>query len=559
MARSDFVNNAMWLGSEFLKIFYSPVGVAGGFIDAFRGWKFSRSKARFWFHLPSLVLLVTVYLIFGFSVFSRKDSRIQLFSVESEGRCPTKTIEVTCEQMFEEDFCKAIGSTSAEKIVYKTIPIPDLTKHYIELLSKRILSIQPSNQVANYRLGMIYSITGHPEEALLVMSELANGKFGDCPQANAWMVKDLLKQRAAGIDAPAEVVLTNLEKASKWKDVDSRLISYYARTLEDMGETLKAVSVAKQAAATKPELNLELARLYSRIGFQEELKSAANLMEDFFMKRLNSPLEKESDRLAVAEARRMSNRLEQAAEILTEGLLNKSSGPRIKRELSEIQRLIYLKSVSQTEEGAYQANLSLLERVADTDPSNPNISEEIAKLLPLKIKPTKKLMDVLKKQIDMGITNVSTHILLAEEFFSLGNTKDAIKNWEQALNKDPSNIGAMNDLALCWVKASEKNTDRSLELLNRALSLTPGNSEILDSLGDVLMIAQRPKDAINKFELAIRNDNSRIETRKKLVKAYQANGMDDMAKALSTVIQKMEMEKDKIEEEVKPPAKTDLN
>ena len=557
MARSNFVNDTMWLGSEFLKIFYSPAGVTGGFIDAFRGWKFSRSKARFWFHLPSMVLLVTVYLIFGFSIFSRKDSRIQLFSVESEGRCPTKTIEATCEEMFEEDFCKAIGLTGTEKIVYKTFPIPDLTKRYIELLSKRILSIQPSNQVAHYRLGMIYSIRGQSEEALLIMSELASGKFGDCPQANAWMAKDLLKQKAAGIDVPAHVLLTILEKAPKWKYVDSRLISYYARTLEDMGETLKAISVAKQAAATKPELNLELARLYSRIGFQEELKSAANLVEDFFMKRLNSPLEKESDRLAVAEARRMTNRLEQAAEILTEGLLNKSSGPRIKRELSEIQRLIYLKSVSQTEDGVYLASLSLLEKAADTDPSNPNISEEIAKLLPLKIKPTKKLMDVLKKQIDMDITNVSTHILLAEEFFSLGNNKEAIKNWEQALNKDPSHIGAMNDLALCLSKASEKNTDRSLELLNKALSLSTRNPEILDSLGDVLMMAQRPKDAINKYELAIRNDNGRIETRKKLVKAYQANGMDDMAKALTTVIQKME--KDNVEEEVKPPEITDLN
>ena len=98
MARSDFISNATWLGNEFLKIFYSPVGVAGGFIDAFRGWRFSRSKARFWFHLPSLVLLVTVYLIFGFSFFARDDSRIQLFSVESEKRCPTKTIEATTEQ-----------------------------------------------------------------------------------------------------------------------------------------------------------------------------------------------------------------------------------------------------------------------------------------------------------------------------------------------------------------------------------------------------------------------------------------------------------------------------
>ena len=66
MTTADFVDGASWLGRELLKIFYTPVGVAGGLIDAFRGWKFSRSWVRFWFHLPSVVLLITVYLVFGF-------------------------------------------------------------------------------------------------------------------------------------------------------------------------------------------------------------------------------------------------------------------------------------------------------------------------------------------------------------------------------------------------------------------------------------------------------------------------------------------------------------
>ena len=99
----------------------------------------------------------------------------------------------------------------------------------------------------------------------------------------------------------------------------------------------------------------------------------------------------------------------------------------------------------------------------------------------------------------------------------------------------------LNNLALVLAKTSEANVERSLNLLNKALSLSPGNAEILDSLGDVLLIAKRPKDAINKFELAIMRDVSRLETRKKLLVAYQLNGMEDMAKSLSDVIQKMEI------------------
>jgi len=558
MQETGTLQNAKWLVSEFLKIFYSPIGVAGGLLDAFRGWKFSRSWIRFWFHIPSVLLLVAVYLIFGFAVFSRVDSRIQLFSVESQKRCPTNTIEAICDQLHEEDFCKAIGVSKAEMVDFKITHPTDLTKRYVELLSKRILTIQNTNQAGHYRLGLIYSITEQPDAAMSEMSKLANGDFGDCPQANAWMAKELLKQKVNGVEVSNSSLLNHLDKASKWKDVDFRLISYYAKGLEAMGQTLKAIGVAKQAALTRPELNLELARLYERIGgYQEELKSAASAAEEVFLKKLNTPLEKESDRLAVAEARRMTNRLEQAADVLTEGLLNKSSGPAIKRDLSETLRLMYLKTIFKPEVGGYQADLTLLEKVAETDPTNPTISAEIARLLPLKIKATKKLMEVLRKEIESGNTSVTTHIMLAEGFLAASNTKEAIYHWEVALKKDPNNLGAMNNLALLLARTSESNVDRSLTLLNKALSLSPYNAEILDTLGDVLLIAKKPKEAINKFELAIKNDPNRLDTRKKLVGAYQQNGMDDMAKALEKVIKKME--KVKAEEEAKQKDQSEEN
>ncbi len=544
MGTSELIEGAVWLGREFLKIFYSPTGVAGGMLDAFRGWKFSRSWVRFWFHLPSLVLLVSVYLTFAFSIFGREDSRIQLFSVESQRRCPTKLIEDICDQMHEEDFATVLGLPDTEKINYKTVEISDLTKRYVELLSKRILSIQSRNQVAQYRLGMIYNINGQADEGLSKMKELANGNFGDCPQANAWMVKELLRQKVAGAEISNQELLSNLEKASKSRDVDFRLVSFYARVLEESGETLKAIAVSKQAATVRPELNLELARLYSRVGYQNEMRSAASVVEDVFIKKLNTPLEKETDRLAVAEARKMTNRLEQSADILTEGLLNKSTGPAIRRELSEVLRLIYSNSVFKTEAGPYQADLAQLEKAGEVDPLNPNISGEIAKLLPLKIKPSKKLLELLKQQIEAGITSVSAHILLAEGYFAFGNMKEATKNWELALAKDPDNIGAMNNLALVLAKTSDTNVERALSLLNKALSLSPGNAEILDSLGDVMMIAKRPKDALNKYELSIRNDVTRNETRKKLLGAYEANGMEDMAKTLRKVIQQIEKAED---------------
>jgi len=557
MNRTEFTDGALWLGREFLKFFYSPVGVAGGLIDAFRGWKFSRSWVRLWFHLPSLILLIAVYLVLGFSIFGREDSRIQLLSVESEKRCTTKLMEEICDEMSEAEFSKVPGLSNIEIVQYKTVPISDLTKRYAELLSKRILSMQPKNQIAHYRLGMIYSLTERYEEATSEMSALANGVYGECNQANAWMAKDLLKRRAAGTEVSTTELAVQLEKASKWKNVDLRLVSYFARILEETGDATRAISLTKQAVTNRPELNLELARLYYRQDYKQEFRSAASLVEDIFMKRLNTPKEKESDRLAVAEARRMTDRLEQAAEILEEGLPKENSGPATRRELSEIYRLIYSKSVFPTEAGPYQADLDQLEKVADTDPSNPNISSEIAKLLSLKVTPSKKLVGVLRKQIESGFSSVEAHLLLAVGFLEKDKIKEAILNWELALGKDPNEIRALNNLALVLAKESEDNIERSIGLLNKAIALSPNNPEILDSLGDVLMMANRPKDAINKFELAIRFDPKRVGTRKKLVEAYQSNGMEDDAKTLSKVIEKLE--RIKAEEESKAKEASESN
>ena len=123
--------------------------------------------------------------------------------------------------------------------------------------------------MAHYRLAMIYNINGQSEQALTEMKVLADGTFGDCPQANAWMAKELLKRKVAGTQVSYQELTSHLEKASKWKDVDVRLVAFYSRVLDEAGETLKAIALAKQAATTKPELNLELARLYDKGGLRE--------------------------------------------------------------------------------------------------------------------------------------------------------------------------------------------------------------------------------------------------------------------------------------------------
>jgi len=542
--RTTFLSDTKWLLSEFAKVFYNPIGVAGGFIDATRGWKFSRIWWRVWLHTPFVVLLCSAYGASSASLFRSVESQIQALKVESEGRCTTVRLENNCNEIYESDFSKAVGLSQV--LPDKPLePLSELTIRNVELFARRAISVDPTNQDAHFRLALIYLLSDRNEQGRSELQLLASGKFGVFPQASAWLAKDDIVRKTRGEDVSLVLLMSHLEQASQWKDCDARLLYAYSYFLQATGDVVKSTVLANKASIANPEFNLHLARLYALQKDEKSLRATAYVVEDVFGKRLNSKMEKDADRLAVAEVKKLTDRLEEAETVLQEGLDLRPSSMELRRELSEVQRLLYTKSILQREDGGVDADLILLEKAGTTDPSNPNIISDIAKLLPMKIKPTKPLMELLKTQIAAGKTNVQTHLLLAQGFVLMDNMKEALKNWEIVIAKEPNNVGALNNLALGLAMDSPANCDRSLALISKALELSPNNAEFLDSLGDILVIAKRPLEAINKFELAVRVDKSRVQTRRKLVRVYQSLGMEDMAKTQSRVIEMIESQKTK--------------
>jgi tetratricopeptide (TPR) repeat protein len=148
-------------------------------------------------------------------------------------------------------------------------------------------------------------------------------------------------------------------------------------------------------------------------------------------------------------------------------------------------------------------------------------------------------LDILKQQIKSGTTSVAAHLSLGEGYYGIGRVAEAQEHWEFALQGDPNSVVGLNNLALSLAQMQPPNLDRALELASRAHTIAPQNPSVLDTYGEILLLAGRPKDAVNKLELAIRYDGARIGTRKKLVNAYQAAGLDDMAKAQSVVIEQI--------------------
>lgn len=532
-------SNVAWFLDEVVRMLSAPFGALGGLLDAIRGWRYSRNSMWLWLNFPVFLLVLGIYVTLAFSLIERIDAKVQRYAVASEKALSTRTLE-------RESFSKFsfIGGVDPQQNrgSFGDNELNEFSKRYANLLARRIISIEPDNALAHYRMALLKSVENKPEEARAAMQELAAGKYAPFPQSNAWMASELVQDKERGVNINPQDLGEHLRIASDWNDIPVRLLQVYAQLLEQNHRTPNAISVAKAAAARIPEMNLELARLYERTKSEDGLREAAYRVEEVFGARLNSSQERDVDRLAIAEVRLLTGQHNQAIAILQEGIA--ASGrtrPQLTRGLSSLYTSLFEKSVKTDSNGKVSADMSLIELAAEADPNNPRISEQITKLLRQGVSPNKKVLAILRTQIEAGVTTSEAHSLLAEGFYAKGNEAEAIKNWNIALTKNPNDVLACNNLALCLAKKGESELPQALELIERAFSNSPDNAEILDSYGEILYIAKRPKEAINKLEKALKIDPARLGTRKKLIDAYQAAGMNEMVKAQKQLLQEFSL------------------
>jgi tetratricopeptide (TPR) repeat protein len=530
-----------WFARESLKIFTAPMSVYGGAVDALKGWKYSRNSTMFWIHLPAFLILLSVYLIYGFSVFERTDSKVQRYGVEGEKTLPTRTLESIANTKFSLLFPNVKPATPESAFPSERAK---RAFQFAELLAKRILTFEPNSVPTRYRLALMKSIQGDEEQAKEIMFDIASGEYGTYPPASCWAASWILQAKEDNREVDMKDLGKHLNNATSWNECNVKLVSIFSILLEQNGLAPKAIEVAMDASKRDRRYNLQLAGLYSRLNNQEGLRQASYAAEEFFGAKLNTGNEQDDDRLAIAEVRKLTGRLPQAASVLEEGLMNNAKRPRLSRMLSDVRIAMFQQSIAPGPGGTMTADMTLLESAIDADPENPSISEQAARLLTQKIKPSKKIIDALRKQIANEITTAQSHSLLAQGYYLTGDEENAIKNWEMAIKKNVNarveDANPYNNLAFCLFKSVPPNLERALQLIDIANKTAPKNAEVLDTYGQILMAANRPKEAISKFEQSIAADENRIATRKKLIDAYLAAGLKDMAKAQKEVVESME-------------------
>ncbi|MFN7876724.1 MAG: tetratricopeptide repeat protein [Pirellula sp.] len=552
MQRDNSVSeNLKWLFTESFKFFTSPLSAAGSILDAARGWRYSRRWWQFFVSLPAFFILILVYLAFGFSLFERTDTRVQRYGVKSEQVCSTQVLEDTAYSTI--DFLNT-SSANTSNVTNSAVAssITELQKRYVKLLNERILLTQPKDGSAAYRLALVKAIAGDKNGALDDMRALAKSDSGPFPAANSWVATELIDRLQKNPNRETlQEILANLKPASLWPGVKAEVLEYYADYLFQSEMTTDAIAIATEAAKRNRAYNLLLMRYFKRVGNLDGVRTAGYEVAAYYTPRLNSASERVIDRLALAEANVLLEKPELAISIVIEGL-NKAEGndkKTLARVLSNIKIETFRKSKQTLDDGINLADMAALDEAAAADPENPLISEEVAQMLQVKMKPSRNALSVLKKQIDAGITSAKTHRTLALGYYAMGNTAEAIKNFEIAVEKSEADSDSRNDLAMLLAREEMPDLERSFKLINEAVARNPRNPNYLDTYGQILLIANRPVEAIAKLEAATNFypniDDTRavaahINSRKQLEKAYRLVNMNELADSQLSVIESME-------------------
>jgi len=146
----------------------------------------------------------------------------------------------------------------------------------------------------------------------------------------------------------------------------------------------------------------------------------------------------------------------------------------------------------------------------------------------------KDALKLYDKALQQDPDNLNLILAKADALFSSGENLEAIAQYRQVLSRDELNARAANNLAYTLAETNG-DLNQAEKLIRRALTMEPSNPVYLDTLGYVLLKADRPRDAAevlararHRFESMNMEDQRAIITR--LIVAYIESNQPHLAR-----------------------------
>ncbi len=568
----------------------SPESVPGYILETVSEWNRSRNWRLMWVTIPILLVNLGFWVTAGFYMFRSTSSIVQASMTQVSKRYSLEELQrVAFEEHYmrnrvkerhdsnanTDDTSKDEGYSKRQKLVVDEEFIKSDRFLESEVFLNRAFGVSPDSVQANYQLALLSSLNTRlpdPEKtASELMEKLAKNEADPFPPAHAWMATSLVGSEQQL--NPTDIIQLEkyLKVASQWKLIEPGLLSIYSSICVHSGRLEKALAIAKLAAESRPELNLEYAQLLKMGGIQyeTEFNRATKAAEKAFIAKIGKPNQTDTDRLGLAKILLMQDQRDKAVEILEQGI---TDDPKLHQPIrhglaelhiekfrtdNEVQIRLAIEGSSNRESNdgtgdetgassqdeSKPIDWSNLQAAAKLDRENPIVGQEIAMQWRRLTMPPADLLEVLRYQLVNDLATTGARLMIAELYLIKGRVEEAKKEWETILKKEPNVIPALNNLSVILSRETPPKLSLAIEYIERANRMKPMDAEICDTFGEVLMNAGRPIEAIAKLEESLRIDPRRISTRIKLSNCYREIGMNDMAGEQIVQIKRLEDEK----------------
>lgn len=403
------------------------------------------------------------------------------------------------------------------------------TTPYGNLLYRRLLQVEEGASSARFTLALAVARENKIPQARQQMQQLAPEAGGGFPPAHAWLAIDLLGRIGELDDAQRKTLLKHLEEADKWEDCNPALRAAYADLLAKSGDKVKAVEVLERASKQDPKLTVALSAMAAEAGMTEKAAEVSGSLEDELEARIKSDTPKVEDIAQLASLMLLKGDTNRCLELVEQGNQIEPGNPSLRRLNSNALLVEFRKTVNQKADGL-ELNLDLLDAALKADPTNPDLSNDLARAINLGLQLPAEMNEKLEEYLASGRASGLLHLMIANQQIIKGEIAAALPHLEISDRLAPKSPVIMNNLALALALTDKSKIERALGLISEAIQIAGEQPDLMDTLGQINLIAQRPLDAIACFEkvLAVKPDS--IETRKMLAEAYKAAGMESLAK-----------------------------
>jgi tetratricopeptide (TPR) repeat protein len=503
----------------------NPYRTMQGFIEFFLAWLFTRQWLAVLGLLPVILLLVTLggLLLCGWLV--DKNTLVTRYA---------SWVEAELKEDREVTDSAAPAATDALMKVEGVSP-------FGELLLRRVLQLENSDSRSRYLVALQIGNRGRRGQARQLMRQLAPERNRGFAPAHAWLAIDRLLQGQVRDQAARTVLLNDLEVAATWQGTGTKLREVLAELLESEGRIGDAIKVLQAAAESDSGAWVKLVAVANRNGRKQPAEDAAQKAKALFNRRIVEQTATSLDFVQLASLLVLELNPDEAIRQLKIGLNQFPTERILNLTLSECYRVKFIMSYKETAQGI-DCEIEYLDEALKADPTNLAVSEEVAKLMAKGGIASPALAAALDQQLAEDKSTTMTHLLLATRSLKENKLEAAIPYLEVALRKSPNAPVVLNNLALALARVSIDNVERSRELIARALRISGPNAELLDSQGEILMLAGDYVGAIASFESAIELDGKRIAPRKRLIVAYEKAGLKDLVPLQEEKVRKLEAE-----------------